>query len=86
MTSGTAGTLTIYNDTDGTSATVTITAALTRGALPIAFGSSRSLTFKGDSDMSHWSLFCGIDQPAEIIAHRAQVLAIAADMGIVENT
>lgn len=81
MTSGTAGSLTIYNDTDGTSATVIIAAVRTR-ALPITFGSS----FKGDTDMAHWPFFAGIVKPAEVIAHEAQVLAIAAEMGIVENT
>lgn len=85
MTSGTAGTLTLFNDTDGTSAVQTITAARVLGILPIAFGSSRSVSFLGLTEMNHWSFYSGIATAAEVAALRVQVLQIAADMGIVEN-
>lgn len=85
---GGVGTITIFNDTDGTSDLTPgiFSAAPDLGGLPISIGASNSNAFKGHIEWNHQSIFAGIPTADEVTAHWTQVLAIAADMGVTENT
>lgn len=82
--SGSSGTITIFNDTDGTQDNTpgVFTDVADLGGFPISFGSSNSNSFGGHIEWNHQSIFSGIPTADEVDAHWAQVLAIAADMGV----
>lgn len=85
--SGISGSVQVFNDTDSTSATAgTFDAAADLGTLPWAFGSARSASWSGHCEWNHQSLFAGVPTADEITAHWNQVLGIASDMGVAENT
>ena len=85
---GGAGTITLFNDTDDTEDLTpgTFTEAPDLGGLPIAIGASNSNSFAGHIEWNHQSIFAGIPTADEVADHWTQVLAIAADMGVTENT
>lgn len=86
MTSGTAGTLTLKNETDGTSSSVAITAAREMNALPICIGSSQSATYEGDCDLYHFAMWNEFKSSADILAHWEDVEVNSTIDGIVENS
>lgn len=84
--SGVSGTVKVFNDTDTTVEEVAVTAVADLGRLPMNFGASRSGVFGGHIEWNHMSYIPGIPTGQEWADHWDQVLAVAEDQGVTENT